>query len=271
MDSKPYIIELIFNDTRRIDRINHQSPFMLNRVLNMIDSTQIRIIQYLYHVSKNLHSDKKHIEFDYKSNIFNVLRPELIRWDHFKNLLNKKNQRALEILNHSSSKFDCDQRDKLSTATTIFNASLDSLMYSFINDELDISDLNYLEREYLTKKIKQLIRESTHGMYHIYNCEYLRVVGAQQLSPVTIILEVIGAIGSVYSLLIFNSWFLNYRQHSKIDIRNKKIATETAEIILKRLKDNDIDIRPEAIEELIKNANIRPGDIPALTSFKIIK
>lgn len=270
MDENHFQIELQFQQNayeyEKRDGKQPQGLFLLNRAITAIETTQLQTFRYLHYVSSDSYPKQKDYLF------LKAFESEIVIWGNLEKLLMNEYRRLIEDFekhNYPPYRYGgypphepLERNSKLDL--NYLRRSTILLVYSFISGWLDLNELSINEREYLIKELQRF-----RFMARNSKPETIKIVGAQQLSPAIVILSVFGTIGLTFSLILLSVWLGNYVRHSEIDIRNKEIALEASEIILEKLKDKNIDVRPEAVEELIKNAKIKSIDFPSLASIKV--
>jgi len=272
MNENHFQIELQFQqrsyEYEERDGKKPQGLFLLNRAITAIETTQLQTFRYLHHIRSGSYPEQKNQLLFLKT-----FESEIVIWRNLEELLMKEYHRLkIDYESHLYQPFHYDYyyqpyeplERNYKFDLSYLRRSTVLLVHSFIRGWLDLNELSINEREYLIKALQRF-----RFMARDSKPETIKIVGAQQLSPAIVILSVFGTIGLTFGLILLSVWLGNYIRHSEIDIRNKEIALEASEIILGKLKDENIDIRPEAVEELLKNANIKSIDFPSLASIKI--
>lgn len=88
-------------------------------------------------------------------------------------------------------------------------------------------------------------------------------------SPAEIIFLVTGPLGVAFAIMVVTQWLASQAEHQRIDIINKKLAAEAAEIVVQRLRSREIPIPPDVIAAVVQNARIAPVPLPPIASVNI--
>jgi len=88
-------------------------------------------------------------------------------------------------------------------------------------------------------------------------------------SPGEIVFFVTGPLGLAFAIMVVTQWLASRAEHDELDLKNKRIAAEAAEIVLERLKRDNAPISSELVAAVIANARIAPVPLPPLANVKI--
>jgi len=295
MKENNFILSLKFDETDSVvDGPIIKNKMIRDKTFYSFDSLNILTSISLYALNQQIpYREEMLADKELFSPFFNIFQGDFVIWDIASKLIFQKiddiirkeyDQDKLKTPSISSyeAKWIWDNSD-IDLFKTLPRFSYYSLLLAqkIISDFRFIDELNSEEKKYINEILRRYrfkaYNQINKNLYDItipkrkYNAFMDPIVfkKIKQSSPLEITLEFVGLVGSLIALIILVGWTRNYFRHSKIDLRNKEIAQEACEIILKKLKDENIEIRPEAIEKLIENSQLKSIDIPNIIGMKI--
>ncbi|HYK01316.1 MAG TPA: hypothetical protein VE974_06140 [Thermoanaerobaculia bacterium] len=98
---------------------------------------------------------------------------------------------------------------------------------------------------------------------------HLELVRASRQSPLELVAIVTGPLAAAFTIILVTEWMLERAEHNALDIENKRLAVQAAEIVVQKLRQNQITVTSDAVAAVLQNARITQAPLPRIADIKI--